>query len=75
MKRANLSLPQLGLIVATRGMLAAGGAFLISHRLSEAKRKKIGWPLLAVGVISTIPLALGVIHNIKEAKDAVAEAA
>jgi len=70
MKRANLSLPQLGLIVATRGMLAAGGMLLIANRFSEAKRKKMGWPLVAIGAISTIPLAMGVINNLKEAKEA-----
>jgi hypothetical protein len=75
MKQVNLSMPQLGLIVLTRGMLAAGGMLLIAERLSQARRKQIGWPLVAIGAVSTIPLALGVIHNIKEAKEAVAQAA
>ncbi len=33
-------------------------ALLIANRLSEAQRKDIGWTLVAIGVVTTLPLAL-----------------
>ena len=58
MKNRILSVPELGFIVATRGMLGAGLGLLLASRLSDDRRKGIGWTLAAVGVLSTIPLAI-----------------
>ena len=52
-----LRLPELALLAGTRGMLGAGLGLLLADRLSEDKRKSIGWTLMAIGVLSTIPLA------------------
>jgi hypothetical protein len=61
MKTAELTLPELALIAGTRGMLGAGIGLLVGGRLDEGKRKAIGWTLLLVGVISTVPLVLDVL--------------
>jgi EamA domain-containing membrane protein RarD len=53
-----LRLPEIGLLAGTRGLLGAGIALLIANRLSEAQRKDIGWTLVAIGVVTTLPLAL-----------------
>jgi len=53
-----LLLPELALLAGTRGMLGAGVALLLADKLSEDKRKGVGWALLAIGVLSTIPLAM-----------------
>ena len=60
MKQAALTLPELGLIAGTRAMLGAGIALLVGDRLSEEQRKAVGWTLVAVGVLTTIPLAINV---------------
>jgi len=52
----------------TRGLLAVGGIALIATRLSDAKNKQ-SWPLMAMGAASTIPLALGVVQNVKQMKE------
>jgi hypothetical protein len=57
---SELTLPELGLIAATRGMLGAGAALLLADRLSEDQRRVIGWTLFLMGVVSTIPLAIDV---------------
>jgi hypothetical protein len=57
MIKTELTLPELGLLVGTRGMLGAGLALLLAHKLSDDRRKGIGWTLAAIGVLSTIPLA------------------
>ncbi|MBT2337523.1 hypothetical protein J7E49_26935 [Variovorax paradoxus] len=50
-------LPELALLAGTRGALGAGVGLLLSDRLSEEQRKNIGWTLVVVGVLTTIPLA------------------
>lgn len=61
MKKTKLTLPELGLIAGTRAMLGAGAGLLLSDKLSEDRRKSIGWTLLIVGAASTIPLAAAVL--------------
>lgn len=65
MKKVNLPLPELGLIAATRGMLGAGAALLLADKVPEKKRKNIGFVLLAIGIVSTIPLLMDVARRTK----------
>lgn len=65
MKKSELTLPEIGLIAGTRAMLGAGAGLLLADRLSDDQRKKIGWTLLIIGAISTIPLAIDVIGKRK----------
>ena len=53
----DVSLPELALLPGTRGALGAGVGLLLSDKLTEEQRKNIGWTLVAVGVLTTIPLA------------------
>jgi hypothetical protein len=63
MKKAELTLPEIALIAGTRGMLGAGAGLLLAERLNDDQRKAIGWTLLIIGTISTIPLALEVLSK------------
>lgn len=63
MKEARLTLPEVMLIGGTRGMLGAGVALLLSHKLKDDQRRAIGWTLFLVGAISTIPLAINVLSK------------
>ena len=63
MRETSLSLPDLALIGGTRVALGLGVGLLIARRLSESARKGAGAALLAVGAISTIPLALKIIDG------------
>jgi len=63
MKKAELTLPEIALIAGTRGMLGAGGGLLLADRLNDDQRRAIGWTLLIIGVISTIPLAVEVLKK------------
>jgi len=55
------TIPEMALIAGTRVALGIGVGLLISDRLSEDQRKAAGWALLAVGVLTTIPIVAGVI--------------
>jgi hypothetical protein len=52
----NVSLPTLMAVAATRGMLGAGIGLLLAGRAGN-RRVRIGQVLVAIGAISTIPLA------------------
>ena len=57
MKKHEVMIPQIGLMVGTRAMLGAGIALLLSERLTGEQRRANGWTLCAAGALSTIPLA------------------
>jgi hypothetical protein len=62
MKRFEVSLPQLAFIAATRGLGGAGAALLIAPFLKVGTRRKLGWALLGIGVLTTIPIAVRLVH-------------
>ena len=66
MKKLELTLPEMALIVGTRGMFGAGAGLLLADKLNDDKRKAIGWTLLLIGAISTIPLAIEVLSKRQE---------
>ena len=53
-----LRLPELGLVAGTRGLLGAGLGLLLSDKLSDDRRRTVGWTLVAIGALTTIPLAM-----------------
>ena len=56
-----ITLPELFLIAGTRVVLGVGLGLLLSDKLNNDQRKAAGWTMLAVGAISTIPLAVDVL--------------
>ena len=58
MKQHEVTVPQIGLIAGTRAMLGAGIALLLSEKLTAEQWRAIGWTLVAVGALTTIPLVL-----------------
>jgi hypothetical protein len=63
MKKSELTLPEIALIAGTRGMIGAGAGLLLADRLNDDQRKSIGWTLLIIGALSTIPLAIEVLSR------------
>jgi hypothetical protein len=61
MKKRALTIPEVMLIAGTRAALGAGVGLLLGDLLSEDVRKGAGWTLVAVGVVSTIPLIVGLL--------------
>ncbi len=61
MKEARMSLPELAMVIMTRAVLGAGIGVLLSEKLAKRDpRLAVGWALVAIGALSTIPLALEV---------------
>lgn len=66
MRERKLTLPEPGLIAATRGMLGAGIGLLLADKLSDDERRAVGWTLVLVGAVTTVPLALQVFSQPEE---------
>ena len=63
MKPKEVTVPELALIAGTRGMLGGGIGLLLSGKLSREHRRAVGWTLVAVGAVTTIPLVIEVFGN------------
>jgi hypothetical protein len=61
MKERHVTLPTLMLIAGTRVALGVGLGLLLADRLAPQRRRSAGWALLAVGALTTIPLAAEVL--------------
>lgn len=58
-----LPLPELALVAGTRGLLGAGLGLLLAERVKPDQRQAVGWTLVAIGVVTTIPLMLMVFNR------------
>jgi len=63
MQQRGLTIPELILIAGTRVALGAGLGLLLGDKLRRDVRKGAGWALLGVGVVTTIPLVMGVLSK------------
>ena len=68
MKHASLTLPEIVAVAATRAVGGAGLALLLGDRLKPEQRRTVGWTLLAIGVLTTIPLAMQVFGKLQDPK-------
>ena len=57
MKEKTLTIPEIAQISGTRFALGAGIGLLLADKLNQDQRRGVGWALVAVGVLSTIPIA------------------
>ena len=56
-----LTLPEIALVAGTRAILGAGVALLLADKLEPKSRRAVVWALAAVGLITTLPLALEIL--------------
>ena len=64
MRDLSMTLPELVLLVGTRAALGVGLGLLVADRLPESQRKAVGWTLLLVGAVTTVPLAFEVLGKV-----------
>lgn len=69
MRETQLTFPELGLVAGTRAAAGVGIGLLLADRLSPEQRKAVGWTLLLVGALTTIPLALEVFGHSRSLRE------
>jgi len=67
MNRTPLSIPEIAMIGGTRAALGAGVGLLLADRLTDDQRRAVGWTLVAVGAITTIPIVVQLMTSQKSA--------
>ena len=67
MRAFDVSLPELAFVAATRGMAGAGIGLLAAEHLSPETRRAVGWTLLTIGALTTLPIAAAVVRRTRVA--------
>jgi hypothetical protein len=65
MREAHISMPELALLAGTRLAFGAGLGLLLADCLPESQRKAVGWTLLLVGAVTTVPLAFVILGKVR----------
>ena len=68
MKTYNVSVPEIGIVAATRGMAGAGAGLLLANYLRADTRRAIGWTLLTIGALTTIPILMALLGEREPAR-------
>jgi len=69
MKHASLTIPEIAAVAATRAAGGAGLALLLGNRLKPEQRRTVGWILLAIGIITTVPLVVDIFGKLQQSDD------
>lgn len=64
MKYVTMGLPTFGFIVGTRIALALGVGLLLSGKLSQTGRRRVGTALVALGALTTVPAARSMMRSV-----------
>ena len=62
-KRVSLRIPEIGFIAGTRAALGAGLGLLLAGKLDRRQRNKVGWVLLTIGAVTTVPVVVNVVRK------------
>ena len=65
MSRLAVTVPELLFAAGTRALGGIGIGLLLAEHLDRRQRRALGFGLLAVGALSTIPLAAGVLPRLR----------
>jgi hypothetical protein len=60
MRNVDIPLHELAFVAATRGLAGAGLGLLAAGMLEPEARKTVGWTLIGIGALSTVPLLVSV---------------
>ncbi len=66
MEPLEVTLPELAFVASTRAAGAAGAALLLADSLGPRQRRVLGWSLLAVGLVTTIPIACALVGAVAD---------
>ena len=59
----DVSVSEIAFIAGTRAAIGVGAGLLLANKLSTKRRKAVGIPLLLLGILSTIPIAMDLFNK------------
>jgi hypothetical protein len=65
MKEIPLSLPEIGMINSTRFIIGTGVGLLLAGALDRHARKAVGFALIAVGSLVSVPIAMAFLGKLR----------
>ncbi len=68
MQERTVTIPEIILIAGTRVALGVGIGLLHEDKFTHHERKGAGWALVAVGALSTVPIAMNVLGKSEAVK-------
>jgi hypothetical protein len=69
MQKYPVTLEEIAVIGGTRAALGAGIGLLLAGKIDQRHRRAVGWTLVAVGALSTLPLILRVLRSRVKVED------
>ena len=61
MKTYEVTVPEIAIVAATRAVGGAGIGLLVAGFLRPDTRRALGWTLLTIGALTTIPIAMALL--------------
>jgi len=61
MKTYEVTVPEIAIVAATRAVGGAGIGLLVAGFLRRDTRRALGWTLLTIGALTTIPIAMALL--------------
>ncbi len=65
MREIDVTLPELAIIAGSRAVLGVGIGLLLADHLPQVERRMLGWSLLLIGAVISVPLAFEVAGKVK----------
>jgi hypothetical protein len=69
MKVYPVTLPEMAIVAITRGIAGAGVGLLLGGSLQRETRRALGWVLLAIGAVTTVPIVLALTSSRQPARE------
>lgn len=63
MRHVDLPIHELAFVAGTRALAGAGVGLLLADFIRPESRKAVGWTLLAIGALTTVPIAVSLIRR------------
>ncbi len=63
MRHVDIPIHELAFVAGTRGLAGAGIGLLLADFIKPEARKTVGWTLLAIGALTTVPIAVSLIRK------------
>jgi hypothetical protein len=63
MRHIDIPLHELAFVAATRGIAGVGIGLLLSDQLRPEARRAVGWTLLGLGALTTVPIAASLLRR------------